>query len=57
MSRLNQIENALRTIEGGLFQKICDAYVSKKENQNIISTGSQFGSNKSINPTVALNPV
>lgn len=50
MSKLNQIENILIEIEGGLFQKVCDAYIFKKENK-ISSTGSQDGTNKTVKGT------
>ena len=46
MSKINQIENALREIEGGEFQKLADSYIHKKGYNNINPIGSVIGANK-----------
>jgi len=46
MSKINQIENRLREMDGGAFQKLCDAYLHKKGYEQINSLGSVVGSNK-----------
>src|SRR5690554_3934932 len=51
MSKVNQIENAIYQIEGGMFQKLCDSYISMREKKQITSTGSQDGTNKPIKGT------
>lgn len=46
MSKINQIQNRLRELDGGAFQKLCDAYLHKKGYDQINSLGSVTGSNK-----------
>ena len=46
MSKINQIENALREIGGGEFQKLADSYLNKKGYHNINPIGSVIGANK-----------
>lgn len=47
MSKLLQIQNALLSIDQGLFQKLCDAYLSKKYDvESISAVGSVAGKNK-----------
>lgn len=45
MSKINQIENKLLELEGGKFQKVCNAYLSAK-GYSINSTGSVAGKDK-----------
>lgn len=46
MSKLNQIQNALKEIDGGRFQKLADSYLIKKGYENINSLGSVIGADK-----------
>ena len=46
MSKLNQIQNRIRELEGGAFQKLADAYLHKKGYERINPLGSVVGSNK-----------
>jgi hypothetical protein len=46
MSKINQIENRLRELDPGAFQKLCDAYLHKKGYEQINSLGSVAGSDK-----------
>lgn len=46
MSKINQIQNAIRELEGGAFQKLAELYLYKKGYQQINSIGSMLGSNK-----------
>ena len=46
MSKINQIENALKSISGGEFQKLADSYIHKKSYQNINPIGSVIGADK-----------
>lgn len=46
MSKLNQIQNALKEIDGGAFQKLSDTYILKKGYQNINPIGSVLGADK-----------
>jgi hypothetical protein len=46
MSKINQIQNALKELEGGAFQKLADSYLLKKDYPQINSLGSVIGSNK-----------
>lgn len=49
MSRINDIQNAIKQLEGGAFHKMIDDYIYKKWNYNNIgSYGIQPGTNKSI---------
>jgi hypothetical protein len=46
MSKINQIQNKLRELDGGAFQKLADAYLHKKGYEQINSLGSVIGANK-----------
>lgn len=46
MSKINQIQEALKEIEGGEFQKLADSYIHKKGYNNINPIGSVTGANK-----------
>ena len=46
MSRINNVQQAIMQLEGGAFQKIFDAYLTKKYNYKINALGVQTGSNK-----------
>lgn len=46
MSKVNQIQNALLEIEGGKFQKLCDAFLKAKGFGAINSIGSVIGKDK-----------
>ncbi|MTV97441.1 glutamate dehydrogenase, partial [Streptococcus pneumoniae] len=46
MSLRNKIEQHIKELEGGKFQKLGDAYLSRKYNFNIVSLGSQEGTDK-----------
>ncbi len=46
MSKINQIENALKEIGSGEFQKLADCYIYKKGYKNINPLGSVIGSNE-----------
>ncbi len=46
MSKLNQIQNALKELDGGKFQKLCDSYLQEKGYANLNPIGSVFGSDK-----------
>lgn len=46
MNRLNQIENGIRSMEGGEFQKLCDLYLHQKYGWELFTPGSMDGTNK-----------
>ncbi len=46
MPKINQIQNKLSEIDGGVFQKLCDAYLHKKGYEAINCIGSVIGSDK-----------
>jgi hypothetical protein len=46
MSKINQIQNKLRELDGGAFQKLADAYLHKEGYKQINSLGSVIGANK-----------
>ena len=46
MSKINQIQNKIRELEGGTFQKLADAYIHKKGYNHINTIGSVIGSDK-----------
>lgn len=46
MSKINQIQNALKELEGGAFQKLADSYLLKKGYDEINPIGSVDGNNK-----------
>jgi hypothetical protein len=46
MSKINQIQNKLRELDGGAFQKLADAYLHKKGYEQINSVGSVIGADK-----------
>ena len=46
MSKINQIQNKLRELDGGAFQKLADAYLHKKGYEQINSLGSVIGADK-----------
>ncbi|AEJ01795.1 hypothetical protein Nit79A3_2002 [Nitrosomonas sp. Is79A3] len=46
MSKINQIQNALKELDGGAFQKLADSYLKKKGYEYLIPLGSVIGSNK-----------
>lgn len=47
MSLINKIEQAIKELEGGRFQKLGDAYLRRKYDFKIVSLGSQEGTDKS----------
>lgn len=51
MSKVNQIEKAIRELEGGKFQKLCDSFITVKENVEITSVGSHVGTYKTVKGT------
>ncbi|NEP04929.1 MAG: hypothetical protein F6K34_08830 [Okeania sp. SIO4D6] len=53
MSKINEIQNKLKELDGGTFQKLADAYLNKKIKQlhQIKSLGSVIGADKSIKGT------
>ncbi|MFS9133319.1 ATP-binding protein [Streptococcus infantis] len=51
MSLLNKIEQAIKELEGGRFQKLGDAYLRKKYDFKIVSLGSQEGTDKTTRGT------
>lgn len=51
MSLLNKIEQAIKELEGGRFQKLGDAYLRKKYGFKIVSLGSQEGTDKTTRGT------
>ena len=46
MSKINQIQTALRELDGGAFQKLADFYLKKKGYDYLIPLGSVIGKNK-----------
>src|SRR5215217_6886377 len=46
MSRINQIQNKIRELDGGAFQKLADAYLHMKGYDRINTLGSVIGANK-----------
>lgn len=46
MAKINQIENAIKELDGGAFQKLADSYLLKKGYPQINPIGSAEGSNK-----------
>lgn len=46
MTKINQIQNRIRELEGGAFQTLADAYLHKKGYERINALGSVIGSNK-----------
>ena len=46
MSKINQIQNALRELDGGAFQKLADFYLKKKGYDCLVPLGSVIGVNK-----------
>lgn len=46
MSKINQIQNALKELDGGQFQKLCDSYLAYKGYKNLNPLGSVRGANK-----------
>ena len=46
MAKINQIQNALKELDGGAFQKLADSYLLKKGYPQINPIGSVAGSNK-----------
>lgn len=47
MSKLNRIQNEIKQLEGGRFQKLCDTYLyCKFDWDNIVSVGSMEGTDK-----------
>ncbi len=46
MSKINQIQNELSSLDGGTFQKLADAYLHAKGYEQINSIGSVIGANK-----------
>lgn len=52
MSRINAIQNAIKELDGGSFQKLFDAYLFKKcQFENIQPLGVQTGTNKTTKGT------
>src|SRR5690606_6826931 len=46
MSKLNEIQNKLRELDGAGFQKLVDAYLVKEGFRNLVPVGSVAGKNK-----------
>jgi hypothetical protein len=46
MAKINQIQNALKELDGGAFQKLADSYLLRKGYPQINPIGSAVGSNK-----------
>lgn len=46
MSKINQIENGIRELDGGAFQKLADEYLRKKGYERLNPIGSVIGANK-----------
>ena len=46
MAKINQIQNAIKELEGGAFQKLADSYLLRKGYPQINPIGSVAGSNK-----------
>src|ERR1700722_18817535 len=46
MSKINQIEAALREVEGGKFQRVANSYVHEKGYRNLNTIGSVIASDK-----------
>jgi hypothetical protein len=46
MAKINQIQNALKELDGGAFQKLADSYLLRKGYPPIIPIGSVAGKNK-----------
>jgi hypothetical protein len=46
MAKINQIQNVLKELDGGAFQKLADSYLLRKGYQQINPIGSVAGSNK-----------
>ncbi len=46
MSKFNQIQDALKEMDGGKFQKLADSYIYKKGYKNINPIGSVIGADK-----------
>ena len=52
MSKINQVQSAIRELGGGAFQKLMDAYLFKRfEFKNIMPLGSHTGTNKTTKGT------
>ena len=51
MTLINKIENAIKELEGGRFQKLGDEYLRKKYDFKIVSLGSQEGTDKTTKGT------
>ena len=51
VSLRNKIEQHIKELEGGKFQKLGDAYLSRKYDFNIVSLGSQEGTDKTTKGT------
>lgn len=46
MAKINQIQNALKELDGGAFQKLADSYLLRKGYPQINPIGSVAGNNK-----------
>ena len=46
MSKINQIQNSIKELDGGAFQKLADFYLKKKGYDHLIPLGSVIGANK-----------
>lgn len=46
MSKINQIQNALKELDGGAFQKLADSFLKKKGYDHLVPLGSVIGANK-----------
>lgn len=51
MSKVKEIEKALRSVDGGLFQSVCDSFLFKQGYQDINPIGSVPGSDKTVKGT------
>lgn len=46
MSKINQIQNSIKELDGGAFQKLADLYLKKKGFDCLVPLGSVIGANK-----------
>lgn len=48
MTKITEIEKKIKVLEGGIFQRMMDEYISRKYSGTINPYGIQFGTNKAI---------
>ncbi len=51
MSKLNQIQDELRQLDGAKFQKLCDAYLHRRGYDTINPLGSMIAKDKVVKGT------